>query len=106
MAEKGIVMADDKDRPIWPSPEAPLAVAHKIYDDYRHAEVRTLVCWRDNWMSWDVTHWAEISISELRSHVYKILHDVAYKHPIRSCGEIVGYETREWNPNKRKISDV
>ena len=93
-------------RPLWPPPTAPLRVAQEIYRDCRLDDMRTLLCWRGNWMRWNTTHWSEVDTAELRSSAYDILGEVDYMKPIREKGVTVGYERTPWDPTKHKVADV
>lgn len=96
------------DRPLFPSPTAPLDVARKLYAQYRIGGngLRTLVSWRSGWMSWETTHWSELDTAHLRSDIYDVLGEVDYKQPIREKGITVDYEIRRWSPDKHKVANV
>ncbi|MCV7176763.1 DNA primase family protein [Mycolicibacterium sphagni] len=94
------------DRPVYPSPDAPLDVARKLYKVFRTDVGRTLVCHRGDWMRWNGQQWSEWDADHLRSTVYKQLGDVDYDRPIRKGGEIVDYERTRWNPNRNKVANV
>lgn len=95
------------ERPVYPSPSAPLDVARKLFAAYRDpAGLRTLVSWRGTWMRWTGQHWAELDTAKLRAEVYDVLGGVDYMRPIREKGVVVDYERTAWDPNKRKVSDV
>jgi putative DNA primase/helicase len=99
----------DEYREVWaepelfPPPEAPLDVAHRLYDQYRLDEkgLRTLLAWRGGFMRWEKTHWAEVDAAHLRSEIYTPLGQVVYRHKTKTDVEI-----RPWNPDKRKVANV
>ncbi|MCZ0727193.1 phage/plasmid primase, P4 family [Mycolicibacterium iranicum] len=95
------------ERPIYPSPGAPLDVARKLFADYRRADgLRTLRAWRGGWMRWAGSHWFDLDPAQLRSEIYDRLGEVDYMRPVREKGVVVDYERTPWDPNKRKIADV
>lgn len=95
------------DRDVWPSPSAPLAVARRLYRDWRSTDgLRTLLCWRGTWMQWLEAHWSELDVAALRKHVYDDLGQVNCLRAMRKNGDIDHYEPIRWDPNKRKIADV
>lgn len=95
------------DREVWPSPSAPLAVAHRLYRDWRDdTGTRTLLCHRGTWMQWHGPHWAEMDTAALRKHIYDRLGTVNCLRAVRKGGEVERYEAVRWDPNKRKIADV
>lgn len=99
--------AKDTDRPIYPSPGAPLDVARKLFADYRRTDgLRTLRAWRGGWMRWAGPHWFDLDPAQLRSEIYDRLGEVDYMRPVREKGVVVDYERTPWDPNKRKIADV
>lgn len=93
------------ERPLFPSPDAPLEVARKLYKKFRTPAGRALVSWRGDWMRWNGQQWAEWDIAHLRSTVYSRLGEVDYDKPIRKAGEI-SYERTRWNPNRNKVANV
>jgi putative DNA primase/helicase len=96
---------DLEDRPLYPSPQAPLDVARQLFRDYQSNGKRTLLYWRGDWMRWRGAHWSEIDSSELRSAIYDILGDVAFEIEVKTkAGTTV--ELRPWNPDKRKMANV
>ncbi|MDC8973988.1 DNA primase family protein [Mycobacterium marinum] len=98
---------DSDDRPIYPSPDAPLDVARKLYKAFRTAaDLRTLVCHRGDWMRWRGQQWDEWDTAHLRSTMYKELGGADYMRPIREKGVTVDYERTPWNPNRNKIANV
>lgn len=94
------------ERPLYPSPDAPLEVARKIYQKFRTSAGRTVVCHRGDWLRWDGQQWTDWDTAHLRSTVYKRLGEADYHKPIRRNGEIVGYERTGWNPNRNKVANV
>jgi putative DNA primase/helicase len=98
---------DSDDRPIYPSPDAPLDVARKLYKAFRTAtDLRTLVCHRGDWMRWRGQQWDEWDTAHLRSTMYKELGGADYMRPIREKGVTVDYERTPWNPNRNKVANV
>jgi putative DNA primase/helicase len=93
----------DADRELFPPPEAPLDVAHRLYAQYRLGGkgLKTLLAWRSGFMRWETTHWAEIDSARLRSEIYTPLGQVVYRHKTKTDVEI-----RPWNPDKRKVANV
>lgn len=95
------------DREVWPSPAAPLAVAHRLYRNWTDPDgLRTLVCHRGTWMLWYGPHWAEMDLADLRKHVYDQLGKVNCLRAIRKDGDIDRFEPIRWDPNKKKVADV
>lgn len=94
------------ERPVYPSPDAPLDVARELYKKFRTPAGRTLVNHRGEWMLWDGQQWNDWDNAHLRSTVYKKLGEVDYDKPIRKGGEIVDHERTRWNPNRNKIANV
>lgn len=84
-----------------PSPSAPMEVARRIDRPFRADRGRTLLSWRGGWMHWQTTHWGELDVAQLRSHVYRSLSEATYQHVTAR-----GVETRSWNPDKRKVANV
>jgi putative DNA primase/helicase len=91
----------DAERPIYPSPSAPLDVARRIYSEFTANGLRTLICWRAGFMEWHRTHWSEMDTAELRSRIYDILGGVDYEQETKN-----GIEVKPWNPDKRKVANV
>jgi putative DNA primase/helicase len=92
----------EANRPLFPSPDAPMLVAHRIYEDFKTAAgLRTLLAWRGGWMSWTGTHWTEVDVAELRSRVYKILESA---NTVKKTSD--GMESVPWNPNRYKVANV
>ncbi|PND54443.1 NTP-binding protein [Mycobacterium sp. ENV421] len=94
------------ERPVYPSPDAPLDVARELYNKFRTPAGRTLVCHRGDWLRWTGQQWGDWDSAHLRSTIYKRLGDVDYKRPIRKGGEIVDHELTRWNPNRNKVANV
>lgn len=94
------------ERPLYPSPEAPLEVARKLYAKFRTPNGRTLVCHRGEWMRWNGQQWNDWATDHLRSTVYQRLGEVDYDKPVRKGGEIVRHERTRWNPNRNKVANV
>lgn len=84
-----------------PSPSAPMEVAQRIYRRFRTDDARTLLSWRGGWMRWFTTHWRELDVAQLRSHVYRSMANATYEQ-----GMANGEETRPWNPDRRKVANV
>lgn len=97
-----------QERPLYPSPDAPLEVARKLYKDLGFIinSGRTLVNHRGDWVRWNGQQWNDWDTAHLRSMVYEKLGKVDYDRPIRKGGEIVDYERTRWNPNRHKVSNV
>lgn len=94
------------ERPLFPSPDAPLEVARKLYKKFTIPAGRTLVSHRGDWMRWDGQQWVEWDAAHLRSTVYRRLGEVDYNRPIREKGVTVDHERTPWNPNRNKIANV
>ena len=94
------------ERPLFPSPDAPLEVARKLYAKFRTPAGRTLVSHRGDWMRWNGQQWSEWDTAHLRSTVYRRLGEVDYDRPIREKGITVDYERTPWNPNRNKVANV
>jgi putative DNA primase/helicase len=63
--------------------------------------MKTLLCWRGEWMTYTGNHWIETDQAELRGRIYNQLEHVHYEEDKKGTIEIVPF-----NPNKRKIADV
>ncbi|OBI08634.1 hypothetical protein A5715_00625 [Mycolicibacter heraklionensis] len=94
------------ERPLFPSPDAPLDVARRLYKAFRAPAGPTLVCHRGDWMRWRDQQWSDWDAAHLRSTVYRRLGEVDYEKPIRKSGEIDHYERTRWNPNRHKVANV
>jgi putative DNA primase/helicase len=97
---------NDDGRPVYPAPGAPFEVAKRIYRNNTQPGDEPLIAWRGSFWTWRGTHWAELDAADLRSRIYDELGSVNYLHPIVKNGEIIDYEKRPFNPNKRKVADV
>ncbi|OBF65922.1 hypothetical protein A5753_01115 [Mycobacterium sp. 852002-51971_SCH5477799-a] len=84
-----------------PPPSAPMEVARRIDRLFRMDSGRTLLSWRGGWMRWHATHWSELDVAQLRSHIYRSLSGATYEHAMAN-----GVETRSWNPDRRKVANV
>jgi putative DNA primase/helicase len=86
----------------FPPPSAPYAVALQLHRDYLTGEgMSKLAAWRGGWMVWRTTHWAEVSVADLRQVVYGALSDAVYWHVTKS-----GAELRDWSPDRHKVTNV
>jgi putative DNA primase/helicase len=86
---------------VAPTPFAPMDVARLIYRRFRASGGPTLLCWRGGWMLWLTTHWCELDVAQLRSHVYRSLSKAVYERVTAN-----GVEMRSWNPDRRKVANV
>lgn len=84
-----------------PAPYAPMAVGQRVYRRFRADGVCTLLAWRGGWILWCVTHWSELEDAQLRSHLYRSLSKATYEHVTSK-----GVETKNWNPDMRKVANV
>lgn len=84
-----------------PPPWAPMEVAQQVCRLFRTDGVPTLVSWRGGFMRWDTTHWVEVEAKQMRSHLYRSLSRATYEHATAA-----GAETRNWNPDRRKVGNV
>jgi putative DNA primase/helicase len=84
-----------------PAPSAPMDVARGIYRLFRTDDGPSLLSWRGGWMRWDTTHWSELDLAQLRSHVYRSMGKANYEHVTSN-----GVETKRWNPDRRKVANV
>lgn len=81
-------------------PDAPMRVARELEPSWIQNGSRTLHHWRETWMRWTGTHWAEASTSALRSRLYLKLEHAIFYAPNRK-GEL---EEKPWNPSIKKIT--
>ena len=87
------------DQPILPSPKVPMAVARELIDDHHTVDGQlTLRHWRDTWMRWRTTHWAEVDDAEIRAWLYA---KVERAHYIDGNGK-----AKPWDPNRSKVADL
>lgn len=94
------------ERPLYPSPDAPLEVARKLYKKFTLPTGRTLVSHRGDWQRWNGQQWSTEDAAHLRSTIYSRLGEVDYERPIREKGITVDYERTPWNPNRNKVANV
>src|SRR5262245_6317157 len=83
-----------------PSPNAPYEVAAEFLEQkyYTAAMERTLYWWRNTWMIWRGSYWAELAPTALRAQLY---HFTAFATYINAKGE-----QSQWAPTEKKISDL
>lgn len=87
---------------IWPTPNDPMAVARRYMREYTHGGVPLLRRWRNSWMQWETTHWAETDEATVRSELYRGL-----EHAVWDGLDKDGYPVEmPWQPNKHKIANV
>lgn len=86
----------------YSSPEAPMRVARELEPSWIQDDHRTLHHWRDQWMRWTGTHWAEVGTSALKSSLYLKLEHAIFYAPNKK-GEM---EPRPWNPSIKKIASL
>jgi putative DNA primase/helicase len=84
-----------------PGPSNPMAVARILIEDYRSQGDLTLRRWRGTWMEHQRTHWAEAEDAAIRESLYMRLEHAVYEDA--SGRKPV---TRQWEPNRRKVSDL
>lgn len=80
-----------------PPPSMPLAVARVIEHDLRLDGQLTLRRWRDGWMRWRESHWAEVEPTAVSKDLYKRLEHAYYAKKD---------EYAPWAPTRRKVGDV
>jgi len=86
----------------FPAPSSPYSVALQLHRDYLTGEgMSKLACWRGMWMAWRTTHWAEVSVADLRQTIYGALSNAVYWHITKA-----GAELKEWSPDRRKVGNV
>jgi putative DNA primase/helicase len=86
----------------FPAPSAPYAVAQQLHRDYLTDEgMSKLAAWRGGWMVWRTTHWAEVSMADLRQIIYGALNNAVYWHVTKS-----GAELKDWSPDRHKVTNV
>jgi putative DNA primase/helicase len=83
------------------APSAPMEVARGIYRPFRNNDGPLLLSWRGGWMRWGTTHWSELDLAQLRSHVYRSLSEANFEHVTAN-----GVELRRWNPDRHKVANV
>lgn len=86
---------------IVPAPDAPLAVARIIEHGYRLGDHLVLRRWRNGWMYWRGTHWAEVDPSEVAAAIYGRLEHARYWKTVRGVPLL-----ERWEPTRRKVGDV
>jgi putative DNA primase/helicase len=79
-----------------------MAVARVLLPSWTDNERPTLLHWRGQWMEWQGTHWRELDASEVRSVAYKELEHATFQFETPKGGT----ETKDWEPNKKKIADL
>jgi P4 family phage/plasmid primase-like protien len=77
----------------WPSPNAPLRVAHQMAQRAK-AEHRPIAFWAEDWWLWEGPYWRLVGTSEFRRVLYTQLADAIY---LRDGQHFA------WNPDKAKI---
>jgi putative DNA primase/helicase len=77
-------------------------VALHLHRDYLTGDgMSKLASWRGGWMVWRTTHWADVSVADLRQVIYGALNHAVYWHITKA-----GAELKEWSPDKRKVGNV
>ncbi|OBK75025.1 hypothetical protein A5651_08130 [Mycobacterium sp. 1274761.0] len=76
-------------------------MASQLYESLTSDGVRTLLAWRGGWMRWDITHWMEVDVAEIRSTIYEVLDNADYL-----VAKKTSVERLPWNPSRRKVADV
>lgn len=84
------------------NPDAPMRVARELEHLWLKSEGRTLHHWRDTWMSWTGTRFAEVGVSALRSKLYLRLEHGIYYAPDRE-GKL---QPKPWNPSMKKVANL
>ena len=65
--------------PVAPAPDDPLAVARYLAAAWAGPDdAATLAHWRDSWLRWTGSHWAETSERAVRNEVYRAMEDKGY----------------------------
>ncbi|MFF1722179.1 DNA primase family protein [Streptomyces sviceus] len=91
------------DREVVPGPHVPMPCARHILG----SGLPILRCWRESWLRWDVTHWVEMSDSEVRALLYVFLEDKVFEvTPKPKKGEEAVTVRMAWNPDSRSISTL
>ena len=91
----------DEREPI-PPPTNPMAVARHLVPQWCHDGTLTLRHWRGTWMSWEDSHWRELSEQQVRASLYKQLEHAVYEYtPPKGEPEL-----RPWAPTIRKVADL
>lgn len=93
----------EPERRLLPPPSNPMAVAHELLNEERHAQLGVLLrlYWRGSWRRWFDGGWHEEEERAVRADVYRRLEHAQYVHSSRD-----GEELRDWSPNRRKMADV
>jgi putative DNA primase/helicase len=86
----------------YSNPDAPMKVARDLEHLWTTAQGKTLYHWRETWMQYTGTHWAETGVSTIKSQLYLKLEDALYITTNKK-GET---ETKPWNPNIGKIANL
>lgn len=91
------------DGEVFPPPTSPMAVARQLEPDWQHDGHPTLRHWRQTWMRWQRTHWAEVDHAEVRSALYQRMEHAVFEVP---SPDGKGVKRKPWAPTKKKIADL
>lgn len=84
------------------NPKSPYRVAEDICSLFlRHDAKLTLRRYREDWVTWDGTHWSIISKEDQRSWFYKLMNMATYRVITKE-----GPEDRPWNPDNGSIAKL
>jgi putative DNA primase/helicase len=92
---------DGNEVDMLPPPSNPMAVARELVTGYQSGDQLTLRRWRGSWMQWKRTCWAEAEDAVVRSWLYQRLEHAQF---MDTSGKVP--VPRDWEPNRRKITDV
>jgi putative DNA primase/helicase len=84
-----------------PAPSSPMAVARKLVTDFQSDGHLTLRRWRGGWMQWRDGCWREVEEAVVRGWLYRKLEHASY---VDDSGK--GSKTKDWEPNRHKVTDV
>jgi putative DNA primase/helicase len=85
-----------------PAPDAPMAVARTLAPDFTQHGALTLRHWRNQWMRWEGSAWADVDNSAVRMLLYRRTEHATFTRRDKQGNPI----TVGWKPSKARIANL